>query len=591
MGFISLMVSTFSFHGKQAIIRTSRLDWSEKDTILESELFEAVLKDYLETLRKHDSDLLSIFPEENNEKQLEIILNLLKKLAKKPKEKILTSNPELEKYFKEIYAFDQFVEQLYNHWRNFERYLVLTSNADDSSEEHIDKQPYRIFNDTIEQLNHKTRGMYRDIREHITDKHPIIFRQMPAACEVGIIAAKKESLLPDKYSELKKIRIIRQVLIQPPLILDPPMNKRKGEFKLVDSNPLDGIDFNEKEWLCFPARVGELFIHLYFHESYTGLGITTSNLFKLCNSEELKIKPDAIYAFGVPEEKLEKYAPDKTVFFNDKENNLMVAAIPASDEFGYFGYVKKMMLTLYNSIMIARGNLPVHGAMTRITLKDGSKANVVIVGDSGTGKSESLEAFRILGEEYIKDMPIVFDDMGALKIEEGKIKAYGTEIGAFVRLDDLDAGYAFGNIDRSIIMSASKINARAVLPITTLKEVLHGRHVDFFLYANNYDVVSDGNYIKKFENPETAMNIFKEGKRMAKGTTVDTGIVGAYYANIFGPAQFKEEHDVLAEKYFKTLFDNGAFVGQINTQLGVEGMERKGPQEAAKSLFELIKKK
>ncbi|MCR4368730.1 MAG: phosphoenolpyruvate carboxykinase, partial [archaeon] len=229
----------------------------------------------------------------------------------------------------------------------------------------------------------------------------------------------------------------------------------------------------------------------------------------------------------------------RTVFYNDKENGIMVGALPVAEEFAYFGYVKKMMLTLYNSIMIARGRLPVHGAMTRITLKDGSKANVVIVGDSGTGKSESLEAFRILGEEHIKDMPIVFDDMGSLSIENGSIKAYGTETGAFVRLDDLDAGYAFGNIDRSIIMSPSKVNARAVLPITTLQEILHGWEVDFFLYANNYEPVRGGEFIKKFNSPKEAMAVFREGKRMAKGTTVDTGIVGAYYANIFGPAQFK----------------------------------------------------
>ncbi|MFH1391590.1 MAG: phosphoenolpyruvate carboxykinase [Candidatus Diapherotrites archaeon] len=584
------MVSTFSFHGKQAIIRTSRLDWSEKDTIIESELFRTVLSKYMNSLRKHDSELISIFPEKDPEKQVENALNLLKKLTKKHRKKIVEKEPELEKYFSDIYLIDQFIEHLYNYWRSFERYLVLHSNATRPSEEHIDKQPYRIFNDTIEELNHQTRSVYRDIRENITGEHPIIFRQMPAGCQVGIIAARKELKLPKEYSALKKIPTIRQVFIEPPLILDPPMNKRKGMFKLVDSNPLDGIDLNGDEWLCFPAKVGELNIHLYFHEYYTGLGISTSNLFELCDDEDLKKKPDAIYAFGVPDSALEKYS-EKTIFYHDKKNDLMVGALPVADEFGYFGYVKKMMLTLYNSIMIQKGRLPVHGAMTRITLKDGSKANVIIMGDSGTGKSESLEAFRILGDEYIKDMPIIFDDMGSLSLDDGKIKAFGTETGAFVRLDDLDAGYAFGNIDRSIIMSPSKVNARAVLPITTLKEILSGWPVDFFLYANNYDEVKNGAYIKKFDSPEAAMSVFKEGKRMAKGTTVDTGIVGAYYANIFGPAQFQKEHDVLAEKYFKALFDTGVFVGQINTQLGVKGMEREGPQKAAKELFEIIKKK
>ena len=95
-----------------------------------------------------------------------------------------------------------------------------------------------------------------------------------------------------------------------------------------------------------------------------------------------------------------------------------------------------MTLTLHNLVMIKRGYLPIHGAMVNIELKDGKTANVVIMGDSGAGKSESLEAFRTLSEDYISNMTIIFDDMGTFKEVDGKIYGYGTEIGAFVRLDD-----------------------------------------------------------------------------------------------------------------------------------------------------------
>ena len=56
-------------------------------------------------------------------------------------------------------------------------------------------------------------------------------------------------------------------------------------------------------------------------------------------------------------------------------------------------------------------------------------------------------------------------------------------------MDDLQQGYAFSQIDRSIIMSPQKVNARVVLPVTTIDEVLHGYPVDFLLYANNYEEV------------------------------------------------------------------------------------------------------
>ena len=125
--------------------------------------------------------------------------------------------------------------------------------------------------------------------------------------------------------------------------------------------------------------------------------------------------------------------------------------------------------------MIKHLHLPIHGAMVNIVTKDKKTANIIIVGDSGAGKSESLEAFRQLGKSYISDMTIIFDDMGAIKVNEsGKLLGYGTEIGAFVRLDDLDTGYAFREIDRSIFMNPDKINARLVIPVTNYKEIIKG---------------------------------------------------------------------------------------------------------------------
>ncbi len=77
-----------------------------------------------------------------------------------------------------------------------------------------------------------------------------------------------------------------------------------------------------------------------------------------------------------------------------------------------------MTLTLHNLIMIKRGYLPIHGAMVNIVTKNDKTANVIIMGDSGAGKSESLEAFRELSEDYISDMTIIFDDMGVVKLNK-----------------------------------------------------------------------------------------------------------------------------------------------------------------------------
>ncbi len=589
------MATRVYFHGKQVIVRTTSLDWSNVDRVLESELFSEVVKNLLKKLRANNSDFLQILPKGTDKEQDELTLRVLKGLAKEGKQEVIKKAPKLKPFFADTYMLDRFVEELYNYWRGHERYLVCLADPKGGVNGDLEKRPYRTFNDTIESLNHTVRKIYRDIQENITGEHPIIFRQVPAGCQVGIIAKPKPMHLPKEYSALESVPVIRQVLLNPPILIDPPTNKRNGEFALVESNPLQGLKFSPEDWLCFPAKVGDLVVYLYFHNFYTGLAIATSNLFDLCGDGDLKKRPDAIYAYGVPIESLKKYSPEKTVFFNDEKNKVMVGSIPLGDEFAYFGYIKKMMLTLHNAIMIKRGRLPVHGAMVRITMKTGQKANVVFVGDSGAGKSESIEAFRVLSGDNLRELRVVFDDMGSLEIgKDGKIKAYGTETGAFVRLDDLEAGYAFGQLDRSIIMSPHRTNARVVVPITTLREVLHGWHVDYFLYANNYDKAKGTepeNYLEKFATPEAAMDVFREGKRMAKGTTQEMGITTSYYANIFGPTQMKEEHEPLADKYFRQMFKEGIFVGQIKTQLGLAGMEQEGPKLAAKALFEEIKGK
>lgn len=76
---------------------------------------------------------------------------------------------------------------------------------------------------------------------------------------------------------------------------------------------------------------------------------------------------------------------------------------------------------------------------------------------------------------------------------------------------------------------------------------------------------------------------------MSKGTTTSTGITECYFANIFGPVQYRELHETLAEKYFAAFIKQGLFVGQLNTQLGVSGREKGGPELAAKALLKLVR--
>ena len=94
---------------------------------------------------------------------------------------------------------------------------------------------------------------------------------------------------------------------------------------------------------------------------------------------------------------------------------------------------------------------------------------------------------------------------------------------------------------------------------------MKGHKIDFVLYANNYEQISDDKpLLEKFNNPEEAISVFREGKVMSKGTTSATGITGTYFANIFGPLQYMDLYDTIAEQYFSEFFSKKIFVGDAH---------------------------
>ena len=407
---------------------------------------------------------------------------------------------------------------------------------------------------------------------------------MPAGANSSMIVRNFHIDYPTDYDYLNEIPFITKVMIETPYITYTKSNKRDGFFKEVYENPIVGIDINTDEFLCYPAKVGDNLIFIYFHQDLITHGISASNLFEIADENEiLEKKPDGIYVFGGENPK------DQDVFFEDK-NGLLIGYCNYTDKKDYFGYLKKMCLTLSNVISMKKSYLPIHGAGVNIVLQNGKTANVVILGDSGAGKSESIEAFRTLAKDYIQDMTVIFDDMGTFRIKDDKVLAFGTEIGAFVRLDDLDAGYAFKQIDRSIFMNPDKINARLIMPVASYSQIMEGYEVDFFLYANNFEKLEDKEKsISFFDKEDNAIKVFKRGARVAKGTTTESGLVESYFANPFGPYQKQETCDKLIEDYFSKLFKNKKRVGVIKTQLAIENMETDGPLKSARELFEIIK--
>ena len=580
------MRKEFSISNDKVLINFTAKYCSTFEELVESEGFRRVIENYLKKSKKKFT--LSWRYLKNGLKTEDIyevssdLVKIFKYFTVMNVEELIEAKPNYADLFADKDDFIALVEDLYLFWRRLERYTIIHSNK---LQDGLSAVSFTQANSSLSNLILK---LYRKIEKNVLGYKPNVFRQIPVGGNASVIINKVLWPLPKGYEALEDIEFIDSILLETPFITYPKKNTRSGMFSEVNYNPLLHISLNRDHWFCYPAKVGELIAFIYFHRDFMQHGITLCNLFEMARLEEYRgKKPDLVYVFGARDNDGDK----KTVFYDDKENDIMVGYINHSEEIDYFGYMKKMTLTLHNLVMIKRGYLPIHGAMVNIVLKDGKTANVVIMGDSGAGKSESLEAFRALSEDYISNMTIIFDDMGTFKEIDGKIYGYGTEIGAFVRLDDLDQGYAFKEIDRSIFMNPDKINARLVMPVAPYKEIVKGYEVDLFLYANNYTEVKEGEKsIEYFKTSKDAIEVFKAGARMAKGTTSEKGLVESYFANPFGPAQKQEETNALIERYFNAMFNGTVKVGQIKTCLALEGQEKEGPRNAAIELFDIIKK-
>lgn len=578
------MSKEFSITGNKAILNLSEQFFNDVNELLNSESFLDLTKCFINYHKKDSTRVYAyieqFFINSSVDSLARELTDILKLLTVMNIDEVSSKINKYHNLNKEKDGLLKIVEEFYNYWRNLERYSIIKQNENSRGVGVVN------FVEINEKLKNMILQAYRRIEMSILGEWPKVYRQVPAAADASIMIRQFNKNYPEIYKDLNKIPFITQVMIETPYITYTKSNKRDGFFEEVYENPILNTNINYPHFFCYPAKVGDNLIFIYFHRDLLTHGVSASNLFELADVKEIEEKtPDAIYIYG-PKDEGER----KNSFYYDKENKLYVGYIAYSDKIDYFGYLKKMVLTLNNVINIKKEYLPIHGAGLSVVLQNNKTVNIVILGDSGAGKSESIEAFRSLAKDYIKEMTIVFDDMGSFRIKNNKVYAYGTEIGAFVRLDDLDAGYAFKQIDRSIFMNPDKVNSRLIMPVASFDEINLGYEVDFFLYADNYSAVLDGcDSIEIFDTKEEALRVFKRGARLAKGTTTETGLVQTYFANPFGPVQKREECDKLLDKYFDNLFENKVKVGTIKTQLGLNNMQFEGPRSAAIELFELIK--
>ncbi|MQS89772.1 phosphoenolpyruvate carboxykinase [Companilactobacillus mishanensis] len=485
---------------------------------------------------------------------------------------ILTDNTAVyEKYDKDLIL--QSIEDLYSYYRQYFRVSVINK--------HNNAVIKGGFMDIDNNFNELVIDLYRAVEEKVQGFSNHTYRQINAGTNACAITQSIDWPAPAGYENLKSIRFLDTLMLRPPMMMHTKSNKREGLFDAVPDNPIKKFNGKSNEWYCFPAKIGESLSYIYFHRDYFVSGIALGNLFEVASEEEVRgKKPDEILLFGLPETE-----GDVCHYFHDEANDIWVGEVPYNDKTTYFGYMKKMCLTLHNLHMIYENRLPIHGSMVKISFSNGKTKTVVFFGDSGAGKSESIEALQEIADDKIINIETIFDDMGSFAFDkDGNLYAQGTETGAFVRLDDLSSSVAFNNMDRGIYLNPELKNARVILPANTYKRVVQHHTIDMWVYANNYDSEIG---LHQFPDEDAAKATFIAGKRKALGTTDEVGMSTTFFANPFGPVQEEERTRPIIDKVFNKLYQDNIYVGEIYTHLGYD-KSKDSLQESAKELLDQL---
>ncbi len=537
---------------------------STSTELLTSKTFKEIVDNYIYEQMKKQTDVYEFIKLNFGNNQSEKLTNLCQLLLK-------TSYIELQKSFEYLsnkQVLLKIADGLYDQWRKNQRYVLL--------EDSLTNDRYELL-EAIDRFSRLVISTYRDVYENILGTSQRIYRELPSGANAGFLITKTTFDLPNELSAFNNSFYIKSMMIKPPFLVHTKSNTRKGVFK-EKNYPITKIDSNN--YLSIGVKIGGSLGLCYISKKYLDYVIGIGNLFELATPDEAnKEKPEFYMIFGYEDEHI------KECYYYKLNDGTYVGVCPDTPEIDYFGYVKKMILTLHNLNRINNNELPIHGAGIKIKKTDGTSIVFAILGDSGAGKSETLEALKSLNYDEIADVVTLFDDMGTMVNINGKLYIKGTETGAFVRLDDLDKSYSIKSIDRAIYFNPESINSRLVIPMSTYLESSTLYPIDAFLLADNY---SEGETLIKYTDKEKAIADFIEGKRMTMQTTSEKGIVSTFFANPFGPVQEEEKTRKIIESFFEILYKTNVKVLRIRTRLSYERKE--GPEKAAKEIYnELIK--
>ncbi|MBN9303350.1 MAG: phosphoenolpyruvate carboxykinase, partial [Dysgonomonas mossii] len=336
------MLHEFTLSRGRAMINFTLKYCDTKQKLLNSYGFRRVVDSFIKQfLKKEEVVIFDYYIEHfgSEDNLVDAFIEVFKLLTVFEIEEVVAVDNKYSKFFEDKDLFIEVTELLFEYWKRLERYTIVRNNRLGEGLQNVRFiQANDMFNDLILSTG-------RRIQTTVVGRESRIFRQSIAGANAGLTLNDVNWNCPIEYKGLTSIPFISTVVFHPPYISYTKRNTRDGIFQEHQQNPIENLVLNEDDWFVFPAKVGNMLTFVYFHKDFMVHGVGLSNLFEIATENEyIGKKPDMIYIFGYPDGHEEK----RTFYYKDKKNDILIGYANYCDDIDYFGYMKKMLLTLHN---------------------------------------------------------------------------------------------------------------------------------------------------------------------------------------------------------------------------------------------------
>ena len=190
-------------------------------------------------------------------------------------------------------------------------------------------------------------------------------------------------------------------------------------------------------------------------------------------------------------------------------------------------------------------SIAIHASMLQVHANN-TKKGLVFAGESGTGKSELLDAcLRTCEQKGLLAAP-VYDDHGTLHYLDEEIVSTGGEIGALKNITHSRITSVFSTFSDSIFLIQENQELYQILPLTQPMQTLQFHKVTHLFYLDN---VSDEYGYRRLDTLDECLDLFRKGPCRKNGQ-----LISSYFINPLGCAQNKPVCDALLRDFFTILY-------------------------------------